>query len=258
MLKPFAAAILTLPVLWVLPMHAQDDLTLDQIVQKHIEAMGGAAKLKAVQSVKTTGTASLMGGQMEAPVTILMKRPGYMRLEMSVQGQSFVQAFDGATQWSINPFMGSPDPTKASDEDNATAREDSEDFIEGALFDYKAKGYTVELMGKEDLDGSPAYKAKITKKSGNVSYEFLDAKTFLAIKSTSKRKQMGQEAEVESMSGNYKSVNGVMMPFSLQQKAGGQVVFSLVVEKHEVNGPVDDAQFRMPEKKDKPSDKDKQ
>jgi outer membrane lipoprotein-sorting protein len=259
MFKPFAAAVLALPVLLVLPMHAQDDLTLDQIVQKHIEAMGGAAKLKAIHTVKTSGTASLMGGQMEAPVTVLMKRPSSMRVEMSMQGQSFVQAFDGATQWSINPFMGSPDPTKASDEDSATAREDSEDFIEGALFDYKGKGYTAELVGKEDLEGSPAYKVKITKKSGNVSYEFLDAKTFLAVKSIGKRKQAGQEMEVESMTGNYKAVSGVMMPFSIQQKAGGQSVFSIAVEKHEVNVPLDDAQFHMPEKpKDKPSDKDKQ
>jgi len=152
--------------------------------------------------------------------------------------------------------MGSPDPTKASDEDSATAREDSEDFIEGALFDYKAKGYNVELMGKEDLDGSPAYKIKIAKKSGNVSYEFIDAKTFLAVKSTGKRKQAGQEMEVESTTGNYKAVNGVMMPFSIQQKAGGNTMFSLAVEKYEVNGPADDAQFHMPEKpKDKPSDK---
>jgi len=175
---------------------------------------------------------------------------------MTMQGQSFVQAFDGTTQWSINPFMGSPDPTKASDEDSATAREDSEDFIEGALFDYKAKGYNVELMGKEDLDGSPAYKIKIAKKSGNVSYEFIDAKTFLAVKSTGKRKQAGQEIDVESTTGNYKAVNGVMMPFSIQQKAGGNTMFSLAVEKYEVNGPADDAQFHMPEKpKDKPSDK---
>lgn len=257
--KPFTAAVLTLPILWILPIHAQDDLTVDQIVQKHIDAMGGAAKLKAVHSVKTTGTASLMGGQMEAPVTVLMKRPNSMRLEMSVQGQSFVQAFDGTTQWSINPFMGSPDPTKSSEEDSAVAREDSEDFIEGALFDYKTKGYTAELVGKEDLDGSPAYKIKITKKSGNVSYEFLDAKTFLVIKSIGKRKQMGQEMEVETTSGNYKSVDGVMMPFSMEQKVGGKSMFSVAVEKHEVNGPADDAQFHMPEKpKDKPSDKDKQ
>ncbi len=182
MFKPFAAAILSLPVLWVLPMHAQDDLTLDQVIQKHTDAQGGADKLKALTTVKATGNASLMGGQIEAPITMVMKRPNSMRMEMTVQGQSFVQAFDGTTSWTINPFMGSPEPQKSSEEDAATAREDS-DFIDGPLFDYKSKGNTVELLGKEDVDGSPAYKIKVTKKSGNVSYIYLDAKTFLDIRS---------------------------------------------------------------------------
>jgi outer membrane lipoprotein-sorting protein len=252
MLKTFATAFLSLPVLWVLPMHAQDDLTLDQIVQKHIEASGGAAKLKAISTVKATGTASLMGGQMEAPITMIMKRPNSMRMEMSVQGQSFVQAFDGATSWTINPFMGSPDPQKASEEDTATARDDS-DFIDGPLFDYKSKGNTLELLGKEDVDGSPAYKIKIAKKSGNLSYEFIDAKTFLDIRSTGKRKQMGQEMDIETVPGNYKSVSGVMMPFSIEQKNAGKPMIQITIEKYEVNVPAEDTQFHFPEKpKDKP------
>ena len=41
--------------------------------------------------------------------------------------------------------------------------------------DYKAKGNTVELMGKEDVEGTPAYKLKVTKKSGNIEYDYLDA-----------------------------------------------------------------------------------
>ena len=255
MFKPFAAAILSLPVLWVLPMHAQDDLTLDQVIQKHTDAQGGADKLKALTTVKATGNASLMGGQIEAPITMVMKRPNSMRMEMTVQGQSFVQAFDGTTSWTINPFMGSPEPQKSSEEDAATAREDS-DFIDGPLFDYKSKGNTVELLGKEDVDGSPAYKIKVTKKSGNVSYIYLDAKTFLDIRSTGKRKQMGQELDIETNTGNYKAVNGVMMPFSLEQKNAGKTIIQFTISKYEVNVPADDAQFHMPEKpKDKPAEK---
>ena len=242
------AVMLSVFALCLVPTYAQDaELTIDQLVQKHADAVGGIDKIKAVQTVKTTGNASIMGGQMEAPVTMFLKRPKSMRLEMSIQDKSFVQGFDGTTSWMINPFMGSTDPQKASEEDTKTVRDDS-DFIDGPLMDYKAKGSTIELVGKDDVEGSPAYKLKITKKSGSVQYLYLDAQSFLDVKSTGHRKQMGREMDVESNLGNYKPVNGLMMPYSITQKANGSPVMQLTVEKYEINVPVDDALFRMPEK----------
>lgn len=225
----------------------QSDLTIEQIVQKHTEALGGTDKLKAIQTVTLTGKASLMGGQIEAPVTIKIKRPESMRMEMSVQGQNFVQAFDGSTAWVVNPFMGSPDPQKSDEDDTKAARDDA-DFIDGSLVDYKARGSKLELMGKEDVDGGPAYKIKVTKKGGTVEYEFIDAKTFLEVKSSGKRKQMGQEIDYVSTPSDYKAVNGVMMAYKLSQTANGNPAMDLTVEKVEVNTPIEDSIFHMPEK----------
>ena len=243
-----ATAILCVPAFVFIPAVAQDtELTVDQIVEKHTQALGGADKLKAIQNVTATGKAVLMGGQLEAPVVMKIRRPASMRMEMTVQDKSFVQAFDGTTAWMINPFLGSPDPQKSNDEDTQQARDDS-DFIDGSLVDYKAKGNTVELMGKEEVEGTPAYKLKITKKSGAIEFQFLDAQTFLSIRSTGKRKQMGQEIEYESTPGNYKAVNGVMMPYSLSQKMSGKSMLDLTIEQYEVNTTMDDAIFQMPEK----------
>ncbi len=248
MFRFLAAAILCVPAFLSIPAFAQDaELTVDQIVEKHTQAVGGVDKLKAIQTVTVTGKAVLMGGQLEAPIVMKVKRPASMRTDVSVQDKTVVQAFDGSTAWMINPFMGGPDAQKSNDEDTQQARDDS-DFIDGSLVDYKAKGNTVELMGKEDVDGTPAYKLKITKKSGSIEYEYLDAQTFLAIKSSGKRKQMGQEIDYESMPGNYKPVNGVMMPYSLSQKMNGKAAMDLTIEKIEVNMPIDDAIFHMPEK----------
>jgi len=225
---------------------AQDsELTLDQIVQKHTAALGGADKLKAVQTVTITGKASLLGGQMEAAVTMRVKRPTSMRMEMSMQGKIFVQAFDGGTAWIINPFAGGAAPQESNEEDTKAARDDAE-FIDGSLVDYKLKGNALELVGKENVKGSPAYKLKVTKKSGTVEYQYLDAKTFLPVKSSGKRIQQGQELEYESFPGNFKDVNGVMTPYSLTQKMSGIALMELTVEKVEVNMPMDDAIFKMP------------
>ena len=257
MLKPALTLVLCAIALFSLPLIGQDtDLTLDQIVQKHIDAEGGAAKINAIETMKASGNASLMGGQMEAPITIVTKRPNLMRLDMSVQGKGFIQAFDGTTSWMVNPFMGA-DPQKANDEDTKAMKEDT-DFVGGPLFDYKAKGTAVELMGKEDVEGSSAYKFKVTRKSGTVQYVYVDTQTFLIMKTSGKRKQQGQELDLQTSLGNYKAVNGVMIPFSIEQKNAGQSMMQLTLEKVEVNVPAPESAFQMPEtpkETPKPADK---
>ncbi len=156
-----------LPLLLILPAAAQDiALNVDQIVQKHIAALGGSSRIQAIETVTITGGAILMGGQMGAPVLIRIKRPGSMRMDMHIQERSFVESFDGTTAWMVNSMSGSNAPQKLSSED-ASALGDA-DFIGGALLDYKTRGSSVELADQETIEGAPAYKLKVTKKSGLV------------------------------------------------------------------------------------------
>ena len=89
----------------VAPGYAQPgSLTLDQIIEKHTEALGGADKLRAIQTVVITGGASLRDGQIGMPVTIRIKRPSFLRMDMHLQERTFVESFDGSTGWMINSF----------------------------------------------------------------------------------------------------------------------------------------------------------
>jgi hypothetical protein len=112
-------------------------LTADQIVQKHVEAIGGTAKLNAIQTLVVTGKASILG-QTEAPLTIKVKRPNLLRLAIDFQGREIVQAFDGVTAWTLNPMIGA-EPKQSSEEDTRSAQESS-DFIGGNLVDYRSNG----------------------------------------------------------------------------------------------------------------------
>src|SRR5580700_9604341 len=220
-------------------------LTVDEVIQKHVEALGGTAKLNAIQSLVVTGTASILG-QTEAPLTIQVKRPNLMRLEMTFQGRKIVQAFDGVTAWTINPMINSG-PKQSSEEDTRAAQESS-DFIGGTLVDYKSKGNTVELVDKEEIEGVAVYKLKITKKNGSVEYDYLDAASFLPIKTEGKRMQLGQEILYESKIADYKPVEGVLMPFRLTQLVNGRLAMEITIEKMDANVPLDAAVFKMPEK----------
>jgi hypothetical protein len=224
--------------------------TADEIIDKHIKAMGGMEKLKAINTVKATG--KMKAGPMELPLTLTKARPDMVRMDFTVQGMTGTQAFDGTTGWLVMPFMGKKDPEKMS-EDMLKAMRDEADF-DGPLFDYKSKGNKVEYLGKEEVQGSPAYKLKVTTKQGNESTQYLDAETYLTIKTESKRKIQGQEVESETTIGDYKEIDGMLFPHSMESHAkgapGGQ---SITVEKYELNAKIDPASFKMPEvKKEEP------
>src|SRR5690349_16917839 len=129
--------------------------TLDEILAKHWEAEGGLAKIQAVKTYRYTGKMA-MGGGMEAPFVMEKKRPNSMRLEFTVQGMTGVQAYDGKMGWAVMPFMGKKDPEAMPAEMQKQVEQQSE-FDEPYL-DWKEKGHQLELIGKEDLDGTPAWK----------------------------------------------------------------------------------------------------
>jgi outer membrane lipoprotein-sorting protein len=133
--------------------------TLDEIIAKSIAARGGEAKLRAVKSLRFTGQIEVAPG-MTAPMTMVLKRPSMVRMEFIVQGMTGIQAYDGKAGWSVMPFQGKKDaePMAADDVKNM---EDQADF-DGSLMDYRAKGNTVEYLGKDKVEGSEAYKLKVT------------------------------------------------------------------------------------------------
>jgi outer membrane lipoprotein-sorting protein len=219
--------------------------TVDDIIKKNTEARGGLQKIKAIKSLKMTGKINLTGPGVELPLTIQQKRPGSFRMDATFQGQQVVQAYDGETGWAINP--GVSDPEKMAGDDLKEAQEQAD--LDGALIDYKEKGHTVELLGKEDVEGTPAYKLKVTLKSGDVRYVYIDAANSLELKVTAKRRSPGGEQEVDIYPGNYKPVAGVLFPHSIEQKIGGQTQVQITIEKIDIDAPIDEAIFKMPVKK---------
>lgn len=218
--------------------------SVDDVVAKHIGALGGVDKIRAIKTSKTTGKMILGGGQMEASMVAYARRPA-QRMEITMQGQKIVQAFDGTTAWMINPMMGGGEPQRMPADEAKAAAADA-DADGSPLIDYKTKGNKVELQGKEDVEGAMAYKLRITLKSGNATTLLIDEKSYLPVKTITKRKQMGQEVELEAYTSNYKAVDGVMMPFNSEIRVGGRTMMQSVIDKIETNVPVDDAMFAFP------------
>lgn len=238
----FAAAVA------VLPASAQ---TLDEVLDKHFAAVGGKEKLAAVKTAKMTGKQQF--GPQEAPFTIYWKRPDKVRMEFTLQGMTGIQAYDGTQAWMVMPFMGKTDP-EAMTGDDLKQMQDQADMVEGPLLNWKEKGHQVELVGKETMEGTDVWKVKLTRKSGDVSYAYLDAESMLQIKSEAKVKRGDQEIEIEGSLGDYKEVDGIVLPFSIEQRPKGAPAGSMItIEAIELNAAIDDALFAMPAKKEEPA-----
>ncbi len=231
---------------------ADDAPSVDDIIAKHVKAIGGKEKLSAQKSRKLSGKTMMGGGAMEAPTSLEMERPNRFRVDFTFQGMTGTQAYDGKTGWFIMPFGGKTDPEKMSPEDMKELEDQAD--IDGPLVDYKEKGHKVELMGKEDADGAQAYKLKVTKKSGDVEYHFVDAEQFLVLKVKGKRSIQGTEVDFETVFGDYKPVEGVILAHSIENRGGpmgGGMV--MTIEKVEVNPKFPTDRFAMPEpKKEEP------
>ena len=219
--------------------------TLDELVAKNIEAKGGAEAVHALQSLRRTGTLLVNEGKIRLAYTQTKKRPLEVRTEATLQGMTAIQSFDGKEGWQISPFQGRKDPERMSADDVKALMEDAE--MDGPLVDWKEKGSTIEYIGREDVDGTSAYKIKVTRKNGDINFVYLDPDHFLEIRILTQRVQQGALVETETDLGDYEKVNGVFVPTSVD--AGGKGDSDkqkIIIDKAEGNQPVDDAVFRFP------------
>ena len=219
--------------------------TLDELVSKNIEAKGGADALRALQSLRLTGKLLVDQGQIELAYVQMKKRPGEVRTEGTLQGMTQIEAYDGKEGWKISPFQGRKDPEKMSTDDVKSLMEDAE--IDGPLVDWKAKGSTVDYLGTEDVDGTPAYKVKVVRKNGDVSFVFLDPDHFLEIRVVTQRIKHGAQEEVETDLGDYEKTGGVFIPTSIESgRKGDPDKQKIIIDKAEANVPADEAIFHFP------------
>ncbi|HEY8211419.1 MAG TPA: hypothetical protein VIG99_28240 [Myxococcaceae bacterium] len=220
--------------------------TLDEVYGKYVEARGGAAKLAALKSVRITGRAMFgPDGRFQTDWGLMLKKPGMLREEVTLQGLSTVDACDGKEGWRLDPFQGRRDPERSSADDTKTLIQRAD--LEGPFVNYKQKGHTAEYLGVEDVDGTPAHKVRLTLKDGDVHYLYLDPDQFLEIRVVTEHRSREALQIGELDYGSYAQVEGVWFPTSIQAgPKGGPRFARFVVERLEGNVAADDALFHFP------------
>ncbi len=210
--------------------------TADEIIAKYITAIGGADKWTKVQSLKIEGQVEVQG--ISIPYTMQCIQMKGMRVDAEFQGNKIIDIVTPEKGWSQNPLAGkaSLDPISA---DELKTKVDDLD-IQDAFIDYKAKGSSVEFLGKDEEDGNEYYKIKLTSKNNNEKTYFFDTKTSLVYKVESMVKQQGQEVKSSVKYLDYQTTDfGIKMAFKQDQG-----MMMMVTKKVTVNATIDEAIFK--------------
>ena len=218
--------------------------TVGTLLDGYVRARGGLERFEGIQTLRMTAKASA-GPDRKARVMREIKHPGLIRTEFTFQGITSIYACDGEQGWYVAPLSGVIDPEVMSKEGTQRAIEQA--AIGGPLVEWQAKGHTVDLLGKETIDGRDVFKLKVTLTSGTVRYEFLDAESLLLKRTVSSRNYHDRTIEVETTYSDFRAVDGVVFPHLITIGAKGQpLVLEVVVETIELNPPLDDSRFTVP------------
>ena len=209
--------------------------TVDEVINKHVAALGGKEKLSKIQNVVMEGNLSVQGTEISLNLTQVNNKLNRQDINaMGMHGFDMMTATEG---WQYMPFQGmqKPEP-KTADE----VKESQSDLdIAGPLVDYAAKGHKMELVGKEDVDGTECYKIKASLAGGKQLTLFIDPASSMIIRTKEKRKMNGQEMDLQTDFSDYKDVEGVKMPYSITQQFGTVLITSI-----KVNQTIPDSAFK--------------
>ena len=227
------------------PAAAQDAQSL---VAKNLEARGGAAALAAVKNVSFEGR-TIFPGDFEVTYKEVRARlgaGGVDRVDFGIQGLDIIQAYDGHGGWKVNPLQGRKDAEKMSaDESRALA---DAALLDGPLLAARTDGSRIDYLGRDDFDGTLAYKLKVTQKDGDEFVYWLDPDTYLEIKIDETRRVRGAAQTTETELGDYEKIAGVYFPMSVESWQQGQPGQRqrTIIASGSANGAVSDTLFAEP------------
>ena len=223
--------------------------TADEIVEKHLAAIGGRAALGKLTSRKMTGTITIStpAGEFAGPIEVTNQAPNKTRtlinLDLTAVGVGKItidQRFDGLTGYAIDTLQGNRDITG----DQLEAMRSG--YFPSPLLNYKENGFALELVGKEKVGDRDAYALVLKAKTGPAVKQFFDAGSFLLIRQvvTLDIPPVGSLEQTTDFS-DEREVDGVKLSHKLVSTSSAQN-FTVVISKVEHNAAIDQTLFSKP------------
>ena len=211
--------------------------TLNDILARHDLATGSSSR-QQVATLISIGTIAQMDNVV--PISIIQKRPDKYRFDVHLEEGRVTQAYDGKNGWSYNPFTMT-DTLPLTGSELAQIRE-SADF-DGILHTYRSKGYTIKLVGKVLTGPSQTFKIQVRKPTGEVLSFYLDAITYLVIRSEAELLIDGMRYRAESTFGDFRKIAGMTLPYYIRSR-NGNLITETRIDTVRINEKMEDFYFQ--------------
>jgi hypothetical protein len=151
------------------------DLTLDQLIEYNVEAVGGKAAIEAVQAIRFD--LQIVDPGFDLNATYYAARPGRMRIDVTADAKPvYVEAFNGNRAWQ---WKGKGEPVDESETSTGALRHGIE--LPGKLFglhEVRQRGHKLELAGRELVDQINYYVVRMIYSDGVTTRLYLDPKSW--------------------------------------------------------------------------------
>src|SRR5215469_425794 len=214
--------------------------TVDEILAKYADALGGAAAIQKVTTFDKKGTFEMPASNMKAPAEMWRKAPDKQLLIVHLpNGAAFAGGYNGSIGWQQEPGHAA----EAVSGDDLVRTKEAASFIAG--LNLKEEFARVQVAGTDKIGDREAYRVVAFRSgSGQVRFYF-DTQTGLLLR-VSRRidSPLGGLPEDTDYS-DYREVSGIKLPFTVTEvRVEGPAIFKW--EQIQANTAVDDARFDKP------------
>jgi hypothetical protein len=213
--------------------------TVDQIIDKYVQALGGKAAIEKINSRVTKGALDISIGA-SGTAEIYEKAPNKSLALIDIAGFGLVrEGYNGTVAWTDNPQSGM---REKSGVELADTKLDSEFYKPIKI---KALYPKMELQSKQKVGEREAYVIMATPAQGSPEKWFFDTQTGLLIRTDAERESPEGKVPVETHIEDYREVDGVKLPHTIRQVLPA---FSITIKVNEIkhNVPIEDAKFDKP------------
>lgn len=202
---------------------------VEELLRKHIAALGGKRKVEALTAFKATGSISI--GQRTIPFTMYAQAPNRVRTELQSEGHKIVQAYDGKNPpWQLNDGTDPAIPVAMTGEAAREFAADAEFY--SPLINNSERGIRLEYVGEGKIDDRRCLRLSVFRNGENTMEVHLDPNTYLIVRQVHKRKS-GSKREIlmETRFSDHHAVSGVMMPHRVTVLAQGRKLHEMELEE---------------------------
>lgn len=176
--------------------------SMEDIIDKHVVAMGGREKIITLSSALMTGTFTAMGATSPINITTTKKHMIGSRIDIEADGKNNFQIITPKNGWIFTPVQGDKEPRPLVEDQFKVGQVQLD--LHGPFINYREKGIKVEMAGKDSVNEELCYKLKVTSPNANVTVYFINTKSNFIVKTSTKMFQFGALEDVETTYGNYK------------------------------------------------------